>query len=251
MPGTGYRHQRTQLGQRIAVFAQSGKDIRRGDGKTRRLWYRRFILGEWCIAEGAVYDMWDPGHHVVDIIPEIATWIELGVDYGTSNPFAALMLGLGEDGRLYLSHEWRYESKLARRQLTDIEYSKRLRDWMGNLQLPGSRAKGTRPRFVTVDPSAASFITQLHRDGLNPYPADNSVLDGIRMLSSLLASGHLKVHRSCKGWLDEIGGYSWDPTKAEQGEDVPVKANDHSLDAGRYAVKTTEALWRHRLKEAA
>ena len=32
------------------------------------LWYRRRVLGEWCAAEGAVFDMWDPDRHVVDIL---------------------------------------------------------------------------------------------------------------------------------------------------------------------------------------
>src|SRR5690606_7474479 len=29
------------------------------------LWFRRFILGEWVAAEGAIYDMWNPAEHVI------------------------------------------------------------------------------------------------------------------------------------------------------------------------------------------
>src|SRR5690606_15080766 len=38
------------------------------------LWYRRFILGEWVAAEGAIYDMWDPLAHVIpyDTMPALA-----------------------------------------------------------------------------------------------------------------------------------------------------------------------------------
>lgn len=97
-----------------------------------------------------------------------------------------------------------------------------------------------------VDPSAALFIAQLHRDGLNPYTANNAVADGIRMVSSLPASYQLRVHTSCAGWIEEIGSYSWDPA-AERGIDAPVKTADHSLDA----VVTTEALWRGALALAA
>lgn len=212
------------------------------------LFYKRFVLGEWCLAEGSVYDMWDEDQHVVDILPEIVTWVGLGIDYGTTNPFAALMLGLGIDGNLYLTHEWRYASTEYQRSLTDLEYSQRLRDWMGDLPLPHRpKVRGIRPRFIVVDPSAASFIQQLHRDSLNPYPGDNSVLDGIRLISSLLAAGQLRVHRSCAGWINEVAAYTWDPDEAEKGIDAPIKSDDHSLDAGRYVVKTTEALWRPRL----
>lgn len=216
------------------------------------LWHRRFILGEWCLAEGAVYDMWDPSRHVVDILPVIRRWIALGVDYGTTNPFAALLLGLGEDGRLYLTHEWRYDSKQAHRSLTDVEYSERLRGWLASLEHPHSpAARGIRPDWTVVDPSAASFVQQLYRDGLTPTLADNSVLDRIRLISSLLAVNLLKVHRRCEGWINEIPGYSWDPDKAEKGEDAPIKADDHSLDGGGYGVYTTEAAWRSQLLEVA
>jgi hypothetical protein len=76
-------------------------------------------------------------------------------------------------------------------------------------------------------------------------------VDGIRLVSSLWQIDRLKVHRSCKGLIDEIPGYSWSEAHAEKGEDVPVKADDHSCDALRYAVATTRALWQQRIPIAA
>ncbi|XVU25796.1 PBSX family phage terminase large subunit [Actinoplanes sp. CA-054009] len=200
------------------------------------LYYRRNILGEWVMAEGQIYDMWNPAKHVVKTLPGIVRWISLGVDYGTTNPFAGLLLGVGVDGRLYLAREWRWDSKKQQRSLTDAEYSARLRAWLDQL--------GVRPDWVCVDPSAASFSTQLFRDGITPAPADNAVVDGIRLIASLLSEGLLLVHESCAGWIDEIGGYVWDEKAALLGEDKPVKVGDHSMDAGRYAIKTPEVLWR-------
>jgi PBSX family phage terminase large subunit len=215
------------------------------------LWYRRFILGEWCLAEGAVYDMWDPDRHVVSELPMMRRWIGLGIDYGTTNPFVALMLGMGVDNCLYFTHEWRWESKRERRQLTDVEYSAKLRAWLATLEQPRSDLVGIRPQWTVVDPSAASFRVQLWQDGLSPAEGDNSVLDGIRVTASLLARDQLKVHTSCRGWIDEVGGYSWDEDAALKGEDKPIKADDHDMDAGRYVIKTTEAAWRSDLREAA
>lgn len=219
------------------------------------LWRRRYILGEWVVAEGAVYDMWDEDRHVVDLLPRIDRWVALGVDYGTTNPFAGLLLGLG-DGlddqhrtvpTLYVTGEWRYDGRASNRQLTDVEYSERLRGWLGDFPHPHEAIRGVRPEWTIVDPSAASFVTQLHRDGLTPVLADNSVLDGIRSVSSLLAQGRLKVHRSCVGLIDEIAGYSWNDDAAAKGEDKPIKVADHSCDALRYAVHTTQAVWRGQL----
>lgn len=208
------------------------------------LWYRRFILGEWCLAEGAIYDMWDPDRHVIDLIPQMWKWIATGVDYGTTNPFHAVLLGLHPSGTIYVTSEWRYDSKTARRSLTDVEYSARLRQWLDGYRPPGTRADGVRPQALVVDPSAASFIQQLWRDGWSPEPANNEVTDGIRTVSSLLAAGKLKVHRSCKHLIDEFPGYSWDEKKAQRGVDAPLKVDDHGLDALRYGVHTTEQAWR-------
>lgn len=213
------------------------------------LFYRRFILGEWVAAEGAIYDAWDRDRHIVTDLPSegIHRWISLGVDYGTSNPFHAVLLGLGRDRRLYAAAEWRYEARQTRKQLTDTEYSERLRGWLQDV--PGIGA--VRPQFVTVDPSAASFTAQLKRDKLTPTPAKNDVMDGIRTVSSVLASNKLLVHASCKALIQEIGGYSWDDQAALRGVEQPLKVADHGVDALRYGIFTTRALWQRHLALAA
>ena len=199
------------------------------------LWFKRMILGQWVLAEGAIYESWDAERHVVKRLPEITRWISLGVDYGTTNPFAALVIGVGSDGRLYLCREWRWDSKRRQRQLTDGEYSAKLRDWLD---------LGAMPEWVCIDPSAASFRRQLHVDGLASYAASNAVMDGIRLIATLLALDLLAVHGSCEGWMEELPGCTWAPDKAEMGGAEPVKLDDHSLDAGRYGIKTPEAIWR-------
>ncbi|GAA5046502.1 PBSX family phage terminase large subunit [Thermocatellispora tengchongensis] len=213
------------------------------------LWYKRFILGQWVMAEGAIYDMFDPDRHVVDVLPPMERWLTLGIDYGTVNPFDAILVGVSTPDntgqrRIYLASEFRWDSRAERRQLTDAEYSQKLTDWLDNIpDTYGPGTRGVRPQWVVVDPSAASFITQLHRDGFTPTMGDNSVNDGIRTVSNLLGADHLRVHRSVSGFLDEVGSYAWDDKRAEKGEDVPVKVDDHALDATRYALHTTQAAW--------
>jgi PBSX family phage terminase large subunit len=213
------------------------------------LWRRRFIDGEWVAADGAIYDQFDEDRHVVDTLPPITKWLALGVDYGTSAPFAALLLGVGVDNRLYVCGEYRYESATHRRSKTDAEYSAEVATWLDTFPVPaaqgGPQLYGVRPQWTAVDPSAASFITQLYRDGrVTPTAANNSVLDGIRMVSMLIAGDRLRIHRSCTGLLSELPGYVWDIKATEAGQDAPLKADDHSCDALRYAIATTEALWR-------
>ncbi|MEU8760657.1 PBSX family phage terminase large subunit [Streptomyces sp. NPDC048659] len=207
------------------------------------LFYRRYVLGEWCLAEGVVYDMFDEKKHVVDLLPDITRWMAVGLDYGTINPFAALLVGVGSDNRLYAASEYRHDSRLARRQLTDAEYSKGLRSWLASYEHRG--VKGVQPQWVFVDPSAASFMTQLWADGLpGVAKADNTVKDGIRSVSVALGQNVLSIHRSCKGLLGELPSYAWDEKAALKGEDAPLKIDDHSVDALRYALHSTAHEWR-------
>lgn len=212
------------------------------------LWYRRFILGDWVQSEGAVYEAWDEQRHIVDVLPMMTKWLAVGIDYGTTNPFAALTLGLGADKRLYLAREYRYDSKLTKRQLTDVEYSKQVRHFIKTHPIPGSKLLGIQPDWWVVDPSAASFRVQLYEDGITARLAENEVKQGINTLSSLITTDRFRVHRSCKGFIDEIPGYSWDEKASGKGDDIPIKADDHSLDGGRYAVFTTRPVWNGQLR---
>jgi PBSX family phage terminase large subunit len=220
------------------------------------LWYRRFILGEWCLAAGSVYDMFDESRHVVDLLPYMRRWTAVGIDYGTVNPFSAVLIGQGEDGHLYAVSEYRHDSAAAHRQLTDAEYSHDVRQWLAGVRRPGEHgtARGVRPEWIFVDPSAASFMNQLWTEKVPGIaPAVNDVLDGIRSVGVALGSGLLRIHRSCTGLLGELPGYAWDEKAAERGEDKPMKIDDHSADALRYALHSTAHEWRGLIdyKEAA
>jgi len=203
------------------------------------LWYRRLILGEWVLADGVVYESWDPARHVVDQLPAIEQWLCISLDYGTTNPFHALAIGLGVDGRLYVGHEWRWDAKKQRGSLTDAEYSERVRAWVNSL--------GITPSYWVVDPSAKSYRVEMHRSGIASTLADNEVVDGIRDVASLFATGRLLVHRGCAELIREIPGYAWDPDASEKGEDKPLKVNDHGVDALRYGIRTTRNIWHGRL----
>ncbi|GAA1395190.1 PBSX family phage terminase large subunit [Catellatospora coxensis] len=213
------------------------------------LFFKRYILGLWVPAEGAIFDMFDEDTHVVSDLPLITRWISLGVDHGTRNPFHAVLCGLGTDRRLHLVRDWRWDSARKRQQLADVQYSKHLRDWLKTVPVPGTDGLyGVKPERTIVDPSAKAFRVQLHNDGLPSIVADNAVEDGIRTVSSLFSAGLLDVHESCAELIREIQGYSWDDEAAEKGVEKPLKVADHGPDAMRYAVHTTRGVWRSALR---
>ena len=162
------------------------------------------------------------------------------------------------DGRWYADDphaiwdEFRRDSKQMQQKLTDAELARDLVAWLADRHLPPSTSTLLRPRFTIVDPSAASFRVELTKThGISTTEADNDVLYGIRTVASLFASDKLLVSDRCQGFITEAPGYAWDPKATLKGEDKPLKVADHSLDAGRYAITTTENIWRQHVKLAA
>jgi PBSX family phage terminase large subunit len=194
------------------------------------LWYRRFISGEWCLAEGAVFDFFDEKQHTLRRASAYAKYSIVGVDYGTVNPTAFTMINYNDQAAptLFAEKEYYWDSKKTERQKTDSEYAQDLIKFI----------EGYNVKFVFIDPSAASFKQELRRQGFNVpiRDAENDVLNGVRELSSLLANGDLKISSSCRNLIAEMQGYSWDPYKSEKGEDVPLKRLDHAVDSLRYGV---------------
>lgn len=211
------------------------------------LWYDRFILGKWTAAEGAVYPMFDPDKHVVPFfdLPPARMVLGAGADYGTTNPSTAITIYLGEDNRLYLTDEWRVDQENRLAPLTDQELSQSFREW---LHLPHHPTLTDPIPNIHMDPAATSFKVQLLRDGLhNVRNAKNDVTGGIKLISSLLNADRLRVSDRCKGFLQEVSSYTWDTKASERGLDIPVKLDDHSMDAARYAILSTEAWWRRHI----
>lgn len=207
------------------------------------LWYRRFILGEWVAAEGAIFPMFDPQHHIIDWddLPRMEKIMSLGVDYGTTNPSAAIVVGLGADHNLYALDEWSYSGRERNNPLTDAQLADRLEDFQATDHTPDDPRK---PDVFILDPSAASFRTELALRGQPVVNADNDVSYGIQTLASLFGEQRLYVSTRCTRLINEIPGYSWDDKATEEGKDKPVQLNDHAIDALRYAVVTTERYWR-------
>jgi PBSX family phage terminase large subunit len=196
------------------------------------IWHKRFILGLWVQAEGAIYDMWDEAFHVADSLPDYPHHF-VSCDYGTANPCTFGLYGYSSVNDVSLLSEYWHDSTKAGAQKTDGQYAADLKDWLKE-SLPGGR----RPRAIYVDPSAASFIAELKDKGYMVADANNDVLEGIRFVSKMLADRKYRVHRSCANTLKEYVSYVWDPKAQLKGEDKPVKSNDHAMDRDRYALFT-------------
>ena len=181
--------------------------------------YRRFVLGEWAAAQGRVYDFFDESWVRPAPEGEMEQW-RISCDYGTANPASFGLWGLRE-GVWYRVKEYYYDSRLHGAQKTDGEYAAALAELAG----------GRPVRKVIVDPSAASFIELLRREGWNVEKADNDVLAGIRTTAELLRKGKLVICDPCADAIREFSLYCWD--ERAEGDRVK-KAHDHAMDDIRY-----------------
>jgi len=197
------------------------------------LWYQRFIEGKWVQAEGAIYDYFDEKLHVIDFAPSYSATYMVGIDYGTTNPCAFVLVGqdFNRNPNIWVEQEYYFDSKVNQRQKTDSEYADDLIRFI----------KDKAVSAIYIDPSAVSFRVELQRRGvINLLEAQNEVIDGIRDVSDLLNNGTLKICRSCKHLISEFQSYVWDPKCLKTGEDRPLKQHDHALDALRYVLYTSK-----------
>lgn len=180
--------------------------------------YRRFILGQWVLPEGRVYDFFS--EDMLCDAPESCCEYIVSCDYGTKNPSS---FGLwGRCGQTwYRLREYYYDGRKTGRQKTDEEYVAALAELCGEAV----------PHRVIVDPSAASFIEALSRAGFRVEEAENDVLRGIRLTASLLKSGRIRICRGCNDTVREFYQYRWDE---RAGKEAPLKQNDHAMDDIRY-----------------
>lgn len=186
------------------------------------VFYRRYILGQWCMAEGLVYDF-DPQKHLCDQLPKTGRYY-ISVDYGTRNPFSAGLWCVAE-GKAVRIREYYHNGRDTGVMKTDEEYYREIEQLAGSLPV----------ECVVVDPSAASFIATIRRHGrFSVRRAMNQVLPGIRLVAVLLKAGILQFHPSCRDTIREFGLYRWE----DDGTDRVQKVDDHAMDDIRYFCAT-------------
>lgn len=187
------------------------------------VYYDRYILGKWTLAEGLVYPEWEGA--LESRYTGGAVKYAVSCDYGTQNAFAALLWAF--DGKVWhVVDEYRYSGRDTGHQKTDADYVADMADFV--------RGLGKPPKFI-IDPSATSFIAAMRQAGFKTKNGRNDVVDGIRETDVCLGNGTVRISDACTGLIGELGGYCWD---AKADGDKPVKVEDHSCDALRYGVAT-------------
>lgn len=222
--------------------------------------YLRLRKGIWAAAEGLVYEEWDPSKHVLSRarMEELgifakgsrhnhdyqlnragARQVIAGVDWGWTNPGCIVVFAIDGDGRMYLVHEV-YQTQ------RDIDW------WM-------DQAKALKSRYgieqFVCDPAEPAYIEQFNKNRLPAVKGINDIPPGISQLQSRFKTAddgrpRFFVYEYALHARDEIRAQNYQPVsfqgevleyvwpKSKDGspvKEVPVKVNDHAMDATRYA----------------
>lgn len=170
----------------------------------RGVFYDRYILGKWVMAEGSVYDDFDREVHVVErTIGE--GWRRIrGIDFGYTNAFVCLFGALDEDNRLYIYDE-HYRPKML------------IKDHAATIR----RREGSFSFTVADHDSQDS--AELLSHGISTRPAQKDVVRGIQKVKARLlvrADGRsrLAISPKCKNLIREFGSYRWAEPKEDRNE---------------------------------
>lgn len=190
-------------------------------------WYSRYILGEWAIAQGIIFDNFD-SDNVFEHEMESPSYYIAGVDYGTTNPTSCHLIAVSPTRypQICVEEELYFDASKSLRSKTDAELADSIRAFVSQKSL----------RALYIDPAAASLKLELRNRDLPVVDAKNDVLFGIKIVSKFLAGKNLLIHKRCKNLLEQMQSYCWDEKASDRGEDKPKKVNDHACDSLRYAV---------------
>ena len=183
----------------------------------------RSIYGKWTIGKGAIYSDFNADMHIVDS-PDVQVFDRfiVGVDWGYEHIGTMEVVGITPAGEYYLIEEHAH-------QHTHIDEWERIaKEIAGKYGL-------TIPFYC--DSARPEYVDQLYYAGLNAMNAAKAVVPGISELGSLIKQGLFYSTPSAPHFNKEINMYVWNKTG-----DAPLKENDDSMDAVRYAVYTDKIM---------
>lgn len=183
------------------------------------MFYDRSILGLWVSGEGMVYRDFDKKRMSVEEAPKGLSYY-VGVDWGYAEGHAGALLVFGDDkqGNIYLIEEHVHEFR-------------EVADYWAPLAVSIAEKYGQRTPFY-CDTARPEYVAMFKRKGLNVRPTSKDKLAGIETVASFIKQGRFfVVEKNIEKFYSEIYQYTWDEKTGQ-----PVKKNDDTMDAMRYAV---------------
>jgi phage terminase large subunit len=202
--------------------------------------YHRLRHGRWVGAEGMVYGDWDRNVHLIDRFAIPDSWRRIrSIDFGYTNPFVCQWWAVDGDRRMFLYRE------IYRTKQTVADHAVPIK----------ARSEGEKIEATVSDHDAEDRAT-LDQNRIPTLPAWKAITPGIQAVEERLriagdGRARLFVFRDAlvsrdeelseaklpTSTAEEFDAYVW--PKGQDGKalkEIPVDANNHGMDAMRYAV---------------
>ena len=179
-------------------------------------------LGDWGIAEGAIFENWrELVFDKYEIAKREGIRSAFGLDFGYSvdpTAFAASLVDI-KNRELFIFDE-HYEKAM----LND-EIAKMLQD------------KGYSKELIIADSAEPKSIADIRRYGVRKVKPAAKGPDSIKNGIQFLQEFSIFVHPSCTNFAIELSNYVWDTNKEGQLVNKPIDDYNHLIDALRYSME--------------
>lgn len=177
--------------------------------------YNVYTLGNWGVLGNVIFKNW----RVEDLTKQIPQFdkIRSGVDFGFVDPTAMIKVHIDKNRkRIYVFDE------VYQQFMNDDVLLKSARAFFGDKYVIGDSAE---PKTINFLASNGIKIAGAMKGG-------DSIVRGIRYLQGY----EIIIHIGCQNFKNEIEQYHWREDKYGNVLEDPVDANNHLLDALRYAL---------------
>lgn len=171
-----------------------------------------YTLGNWGVLGDLIYKNWR-----VEDIAELKNDFDVfdnGLDFGFTNDPTALSRSVSKKKILYIFDE------LYERGLTNDQIASKVKPIIGD-------------EIVRCDSAEPKSIIELKDYGIRAIKAmkgPGSINYGIQYLKQF----EILVDKNCQNFINEFSMYMWAKNKDGEILNIPIKKNDHLMDALRY-----------------
>lgn len=179
--------------------------------------FQQEYMADFRKMQGLVYKEFRREKHVYTDKVFNQADVLVGIDWGWTNPAAIVKVIKDTDGNFYVTEEW-YKTEKTTDEIIEV-------------------AKSYQANKYYPDPAEPDRIDIARKAGLNVREVSKNIVAGISAIQELFKTGRLFIHASCTNLIWELETYSYPDKKEDHNEsEVPIKENDHLMDALRYVL---------------
>jgi len=206
------------------------------------VFYKRFILGQWVVADGACYPQFAdrPEDFIVDSLPEDPRFISIGVDWGGNRSLTTFVATVfhGNFDRLTVIKDHHVKGRKG-----EIDGNRVNTEFVRFVKSLWEEYPNIPARYVFADSAEQYLINGLRSviKGMGLSIGDSQKVEIVQRIicaNSLFNTGRLKVMKECESVIDGFRSAVWDSKAAATGKDKRLDdftSDIDILDATEYS----------------